>query len=244
MEKRIFLSLLIVICLLITGCGSKKEKEPTPDDLEPEYIEVKSVKIPDVSNLSVDEAIKKLNKSGFVNIAVETIKESSKTIEEGNVIKTTPAAGRSVKTNTAITLYESIGNLEYTVEDYTGKNYIEIETLLKNNYGINVIIEKKDSSGNYGAQEIIDQSVKKGTTLNKGDSIILYISNQNLQYPDMISEGWEEKDVQQFCEKYELNCTIEKVEDSNYDSGTIIYQSRSPKTPITAKETLRIKIAK
>ena len=215
----------------------------------PSFTKIPDVKIPDVKNLSVVDAETKLKKAGF-EVNVETIKEGNTEMEKGNVIKTEPQIGRSIKKGSKITLYESLGNETYTVEDYTGSNYIEIQTLLKNMYELDVKIEKKDvdTSKEYDEQEIIDQSVKAGTALGKGDSITLYIPNVSEDvYPDMVSEGWRVDDVKKFCDKYELNCEIKEVETTDYEDGTIYYQSREPKKPILKtnyKYDLQIKVAR
>ena len=213
----------------------------------PTFTKIPDVKVPNVANLSVVDAEAKLKKAGF-EVKVETIKEENEKIEKGNVIKTEPQSGRSIKKGSTITLYESLGEVSYVVEDYTGSNYIEIQTLLKNMYELDVKIEKKDvdSTKDYDAQEIVGQSVQVGTKLGKGDEIILYIPNDAPKYPDMVAEGWTEEDVQEFCDKNGLSCDIQHIENSNYEENTIYYQSRSPKTPVMKtgnKYDLVIKIA-
>ena len=213
----------------------------------PSFTKIPDVKVPDVTDLTVVDAEAKLKKAGF-EVKVETIKEENEKIEKGNVIKTEPQSGRSIKKGSTITLYESLGEVSYVVEDYTGSNYIEIQTLLKNMYELEVKIDKKDvdTSKDYDAQEIIGQSVPAGTKLGKGDEIILYIPNDAPKYPDMVAEGWTEDDVQEFCNKNGLSCDIQHVENGNYEENTIYYQSRSPKTPVMKtgnKYDLVIKIA-
>ena len=215
----------------------------------PHFTKIPDVKVPKVKDLTVIKAEEKLKKAGF-EVNVETIKEENEKVEKGHVIKTDPIEGRSIKKGSKITIYESLGKETYTVEDYTGSNYIEIQTLLKNMYEIDVKIEKKnvDSTKSYGEQEIIDQSVKAGTVLGKGDEIILYIPNEVEEYPDMVSEGWSPEAVEEFCNKYELKCDIQYIETTQYEEGTIYYQSRSPKTEILAntgyKYDLVVKFAK
>ena len=199
----------------------------------PHFSKIPDATIPDVSGLTVVQAEKKLKKAGF-EVAIETVKEANEKVEKGMVIKTEPQAERSIKKGSTITIYESLGDETFTVEDYVGSNYIEIQTLLVNVHGLDVKIEKKDvdPSKEYSEQEIIEQSVKPGTAIGKGDKIILYIPSDAETYPDMVAEGWSVSDVEKFCSKYELSCDIQHIETSEYDDGTIYYQSRSPKTKI------------
>lgn len=211
----------------------------------PYFAKVPDIKIPDVSNLTVIEAEEKLKKEGF-EVKLETIKEENNKVEKGKVIKTDPQAGRSIKKGSMITLYESLGEETYTVENYVGSNYIEIQTLLKNIHGLEVTIEKKDvdSTEEYDEQEIIEQSIPVGTVLGKGDSIILYIPNIVEGYPDMVSEEWSIDDVEAFCTKYGITLKIDYEENSQEKEGTLLSQSRSPKTPIVSGATLKIVVAK
>lgn len=199
----------------------------------PQFTKIPDVKIPDVANMTVVEAEAKLKELGF-EVAVETIKEESSTVEEGKVTKTDPIEGRSIKKGSTITIYESIGENTLAVEDYTGKNYIEIKTRLEDKYKIKVNIEQKDpeEGKEYDSQEIIGQSVTAGSVLKEGEEIILYIPSDVEKYPDMVAEGWTKSDVQAFCDKHELNCTIKDEKNSDVEAGVIFYQSRSPKTPI------------
>ncbi len=211
----------------------------------PYFTRIPDVKIPDVSGMTVIEAEEKLKSIGF-EVALETVKEENETVEKGDVIKTEPQEGRTIKKGSTITLYESLGAEIYVVEDYTGSNYIEIQTLLKEVHKLEVVIEKKDvdSTADYGKQEIIDQSVPAGTSLGKGDEIILYIPNIEDGYPNMVEENWTLEDVQAFCDKYNIKLRINYEETTQYEEGTLISQSRSPKTPIVSGASFTITIAK
>ena len=210
----------------------------------PALTKVPDIKIPDVSDMTVIEAEEKLKEAGF-EVALETKKEESDKYEKGDVIKTSPQAGRSVKKGTTVTIYESLGKESYVVEDYTGQNYIEVQTLLEKVYGISVTVEKKDvdDTDSYDEQEIIGQSVNKGTELASGDKITLYIPNIEDIYPNMVEDGWTVDDVKAFCEKYEITLKIDYQSTSEYVEGTLISQSRSPKTPIVSGSDLKIVVA-
>ena len=211
----------------------------------PYFTKIPDVKVPDVSKLTVVEAEEKLKKAGF-EVGLETIKEENEEIEKGKVIRTDPQAERSIKKGSVITLYESLGKETYKIEDYKGSNYIEIKTLLEKVHGLTVSVEKKDveSSGDYGEQEIIDQSIQPGTVVAKGDSIILYIPNTIDGYPNMVEDGWTVEDVEAFCTKYSITLKIDYEETTQYEEGTLISQSRSPKTPVVKGSNLKIVVAK
>ena len=212
----------------------------------PAVTEIPDVKVPDVSGMSIIDAEEKLKKLGFeVNTEVEKIE--SEEIAKGKVVKTEPAIGRSIKKGSKITLYESLGMETYEVEDFTGKNYIEVKTLLESLHKLEVEIEKKDvdltGDKEYSEQEIIGQSVEVGTKLVEGDKIILYIPNIVESYPDMVLEAWTRSDVEAFCEKYNITLKVKEEETNSYLEGIVIDQSREAKSPIISGSNLTITIA-
>ena len=205
-----------------------------------------NVKIPDVSGLSVSEAEKVLSGEGFV-VTDETEKEYSDKIEEGLVIGTNPAIGRSRAKGTKVTIIESLGkNDTYIIENYVGKNYIEVQTTLEKMYKMEVKIEKKeiDITKDMDLQAIIDQDLKEGTEIIVSDEnpakITLYIPDAYEQYPDFVSEGWTLAEIQEFAEKYQLNLDIKYSESDEYPVGTVIKQSRTGKIVNGASLTITV----
>lgn len=220
--------------------------------------EVEDVVVPDVVNLTLDEAIEKLTKEGFT---YTTEQQNSEKVEVGNVIKTVPKAGSTRKKGDTITIVESIGG-EYTyLEDYTGKNYTEVKAKLEL-LGINVLVEKKDVEDKEKYQDkeniIIDQSPKFVETentdekqlLEAGDTVTLYIPNIVNEYPDMVNEGWVLSDVIAFTKEYNIPLTVQdkdgktipETDYDNYQSATVINQSKPPKYAIVSGISLKVTI--
>lgn len=212
--------------------------------LIPKFTKIPDITVPDVSNLTVVEAEQKLKEAGF-EVAIETEKEASETVEKGDVIKTSPVAGRSIKKGTTITIYESLGKTMYVMEDFIGSNYIEIQAILENVHGLIVTIDKKDVDDVNGvdSQEIIAQEPAVGTKLAEGEEVTLYIPNILENYPDFIEEGYTREEVEAFAEKYGIVLEIEEVETLQYPENTVISQSRDDKTPIRKGAKLTVEIA-
>lgn len=201
--------------------------------------------VPDVTGLSVKEAVDKLQDAGFI-VADKEEEISSNEIDEGKVVKTNPAIGSKRKSGTEITLYVSLGDTQITVEDYTGKSYLEIKGKLEA-LGLYVIVEKKNvedgKENEYEDGKIIDQSAKPDEKLSKGDNITLYIPNVISKYPNFKDGTYTISDVQDFADTYELKLEVEYVETSEYEAGTIFYQSRPEGYTIVAGQTFKIKVA-
>ncbi len=210
----------------------------------PKLSEVPDVEIPSVSGMTVQKAEETLKKAGF-EVALEVEQIGDEKIPAGLVVKTEPSIGRKVKKGTKIKLYESLGDTVYTIEDYTGMNYIEVRTKLTDIYGLNVTIEKVDTDDDkdYDEQEIIKQDLEPGTEVSKGSKITLYIPNIVDEYPDFVTEAWTIEEIQNFCDKYGVVVTFVPVKTSEYPENTIISQSRSAKDPIVKGATLKIRYA-
>ena len=169
--------------------------------------DVKEVKVPDVTGLTLEEAIKKVEKQG---LKYTTKDEENADIEEGKVIRTEPKAGSTKTKGSTITIVESSGKEYLLLEDYTGKNYYEIKAKLELK-GIKVEMKTKEveNTSDYKDKEeqIIDQEPKpdkeKETKLYANDSVTLYIPEVDV-YPDMVKEKWTLSKVQDFDKENNL----------------------------------------
>lgn len=207
----------------------------------------KDVKIPDVKNLSVEDADTLLRKRGL-KVALKSEEEPSLEVEEGKIIGTKPEIGRVVKENTEITLIISTGQVTYEVEDLTGKNYREVKTELEIRYSLKVTVEEKEveeqKDKKYDKEEIIAQSVKKGEVLTTGDEIILYIPKVLEKYPDFVNESWSITDIQKWAKEKGVSLVIIEKETNEYKEGAIIAQSRAKDSVVVSGAELKITIAK
>ena len=211
----------------------------------PMITKVPEVTIPDVSNLTVDEATEKLEKMKLsVNPKVE--EEPSDKIEKGKIISTNPKIGKNVKEGTEITLTVSKGVEKIKIEDYKGQNYIKVQTELELQ-GLKVTIEKQDTDtkvSDADAQNIIGQSVKEGEELEKGGLITLYIPSNKKYYPDMVGETWTLGEARTWAIENNVKLSVSYRETNDHDPNVIIKQSKTTSDEIKANDTLEIMVAK
>ena len=212
--------------------------------LLPKLTEAKSVRIPDVKNMSVVEAESVLEDAGF-EVATETKDTSSEDVEVGNVVKTSPASGRTVKEGSIITLYISVGEGGYELEDLKGLNYIEQKAILEKMYNlyVEIIEDEIDVNSDYEKGEIISTEPEAGTILKEGDTIKLHIPDTNVSYPDFTNGEYSLSDIEEWAEKYSIDLLIEYEETSEYEAGTIFKQSKEAGEIVTEESTLKIYIS-
>lgn len=222
--------------------------------LLPKITNSAQISVPDVTNMTVVKAIETLQEEGFT-VSPEHIEKSSTVVEEGKVISTSPSGGTKHKKGYEITLYVSTGNKELEVEDYTGKNYLEVKGKLEA-YGINVFIEEKeieaDSEDNYEKNIIMEQSIKKGEYLTKGDNITLYIPDIKNVYPDFTDGTYSVSDIIDFSKEYKISVkfidkdgktiSINSENAYEYNDYKILNQNRKAGSVVTSGVSITIKI--
>lgn len=174
--------------------------------------DTKVVVVPDVTDKTVEEAIKLLEDKHFI---YDVEFESSNEVKEGNVIKTKPRAGSSKKKGSKIIIVESTGTEDVVLKDYINQNAESLKAKLESN-GIKVRVEKKEVEdakeyiGKVGI--VIDQMPKYNAeeeiTLEKDDELVLYVPDILADYPNMVEEEWSVSMVEEFTKKYGLTLKV------------------------------------
>lgn len=210
----------------------------------PKITENAKVEIPDVTGMSISQAENALENEGF-EVEGKTKKENSDKIDKDKVISTDPEIGRMIKKGTKVVLTVSKGSAKIKIDNYKGQNYYDVKAKLENAQ-ITVIIDKKDVPAADGVKEntILQQDVKAGEKLGKGDTITLTIPNIYTAYPDFTDGTYDVKSVEKFCEENDVTLDITYVEDASKEDGTIIYKNMATGSKVNKKDNLRIKVVK
>ena len=204
----------------------------------------KNIKIPNVSNLSKEDAESVLKENG-ISINNEIKEVASDSIEKGKVVKTEPTIGSSVKKGRSITIYISSGENKFIVENYKNLNFLTVKTKLEEVYKMKVVQKKKEveSLDSIDQYTILDQEPKEGSKLSIGDTITLYTPDIYEKYPDFVKDKWTIERVRDFARKYNINLQ-ESAVDSEKDKDTIIRQNRVAGSKIEANATLSVSYSK
>lgn len=219
--------------------------------LLPKLTDVADVIVPDVSGMSVAEAEALLTKNGLkIDPTIKTA--TSDTVPIDSIVKTDPRIGGQVKKGTVITLYQSVGEGTYELEDYTGRNYIEVKTILEREGKLFVLVVADDTIKDvtkYKENEIIRQDPAVGTKVSEGTTITLYIPDMTPIYPDFTktgADGYSEyslSDIQAFAKKYNLNLQEIYQARAGVTPGNIFAQEPKVGATVISGMTLKIYIA-
>lgn len=183
--KKYKLFLILGLIVLATGCSLSFEIDTANSNSKlDEDASSFSLVVPDVSGMILEDAQSILKLNGFD--VEEVLLVVNVDYEEGLVIKTEPAAGKKVDEEAPIKLYVS-SDSTYEVEDYTGKNCLEVKEQLE---ALNLVVEVKEKSylTTYEEFTIVEQEPSVGTILSSGDKVILYIPKIEVIYPDFVEE--------------------------------------------------------
>ncbi|MDQ0198550.1 Stk1 family PASTA domain-containing Ser/Thr kinase [Neobacillus ginsengisoli] len=208
----------------------------------PGLLAAKDVKIPDVSGKDLNDAIVKLHSKGLqVGKKIEMTNEE---IATGNVIKTDPNAGSTVKENSKITIYISSGKEKYDLSDFVGRQYDDVVLILaKNNFKD---IKKTEVYNDSDPGTIISQNPSGGQKVVPEDTVLEF----------EVSKGPEKillKDLSQYnlkaAQDYaaSVGLTLDASQEQYNDTipvGNVISQSPSAGTEMKKGDKVSVVISK
>jgi serine/threonine-protein kinase len=210
--------------------------------LLPELIAPKDITIPDVSGMELDEAITKIELAGLQ--VDEEIESPHDELEEGRVIKTNPEEGSTVKEDTSISIYVSIGKEKFELSDYTDRKYDDVIRFLENKNFKDIEITEVFDDSEPGT--ILSQNPESGEEVVPEETILEF----------EVSKGPEKiilKDLKQSNTKgaqdyvdsvgLTLDASEEKYDDT-IPAGNIISQSPEPGTEMKKGDTVSVVISK
>lgn len=210
--------------------------------LVPKVTAPKSIRVPDVQNMTVEKAEKTLQEKGFeVATKIKTVYDSD--VKKGYVVKTDPESGRTIKEGSIITIYQSLGVKQYTLKDYVGKGYSEVSSEL-DTYGIKISVTKEDPDETtckyIGNDLIIWQSLAGGSKVQSGDSISLKMLN-TVNFPNFSGKTQDEVSTWANHNCVTLNVEYQQTTDSTL-INKVINQSRPSGALVKNNDEMTIKI--
>ncbi len=194
------------------------------------------VKIPDVKNLTYENAVTVLASNGLkINDPKEIYDDE---IEEGKVVKTSPNIGETVKENSSITIYKSKGKKSENMESLTGFQYNSLKLRLEEEYK-SVTTHYIDSDAPEG--EITDQSPNEGTDVVRDEtSLEVWISKGTSTIILRDLTGLTKKDVQNYANDNKLKLNFKEEQSETVPKDSVISQSPAATAEVKEGETINI----
>ncbi|GIN91421.1 serine/threonine-protein kinase PrkC [Siminovitchia terrae] len=209
--------------------------------LMPSLMGAKVVKVPDVSGEMYEDAVLSLVQEGFV--IGETIEISDEDVSEGEVIKTSPKAGREVKKGSLINIYLSTGKETFELSDYKGRDYDEIvEQLEKEDF----VIDKEEEYDSAAPGTIIAQDPSPGTKVVPSETTLVFkvsLGEELVTVKDL--SGNNQKGLENYEESSGLKIDFSEEEYSDdVPEGLVIRQDPAPGTEVMKGSTVKVTMSK
>ncbi len=206
--------------------GERVEKNTTVEVVVSSKLVGEEITVPDVSGMDEESAQKTLEGEGLTVGTSEFIYSSD--YAEGEVIKTTPAAGSKVGKDTEIIMQVSRGEEKISVPNVKGEKDSTAQSTLKNaGLTIGKVTYQYDDSVSKGL--VISQSIGGGEKVSKGTSIDLVVSNGPKPEEKVSVQnfaGQYEESLLEWADENGINARKQGEEYSNnYAAGMIISQS-------------------
>lgn len=235
-KKKKWPIILTVLFLLILTAGTLMVT------IGPDIFGPKEKEVPDVSGMEVEDAVAELMSSGFV---VGDRKEiSDDEVEEGNVIRTNPKAGKMIKEGNKIDLYISTGKETMELSDYRGRNYDDVYRLLEGK-GFKDI-KKTEEHDDSEPGTILDQNPSGGESVIPEDTTLEFKVSKG---PELVTlrdlKGYNQSNLDVYAENTGL--VIESTEEAYHDTiqaGSVISQKPEPGTELKPGSKVSVVISK
>jgi beta-lactam-binding protein with PASTA domain len=198
------------------------------------------VSVPNVCDLTLDEAVEELNNFGLEGVVVE--RRFDQIIEEGNVIIQEPLPDARVKKGRIINLTVSLGPETIKVPHLTGVSYEQGVSIVRR---LGLVIAGVDSvfSDSVEIGGIIGTVPEAEDAVKKGDGIKLILSKGLIRkMPNVV--GVQLSRAQVTLEK--MGLIVGKVEEitGSGQKGTIIVQNPEPGRIVNSGDTVTIMVIK
>lgn len=198
------------------------------------------VVIEDVTDMTVEEAIRILEEQGFV--IGEQEERNNEEIESGNIIETNPQAGRERDKGTTVDLIVSIGKELTKMEDFVGKQRDDVIDALEeyNSYDF-----REEYSSEHAAGEIIGQTPEAGEEIHVNETdVVLTVSRgqEQVTVRDLMAFNDANRSEYEKSSGFKVNVTGEEYSDK--PAGEVISQTPKAGTKLEKGGTINVVISK
>ncbi|MGZ4141924.1 MAG: Stk1 family PASTA domain-containing Ser/Thr kinase [Actinomycetota bacterium] len=201
----------------------------------------KTVTIPDVANLSTQQAIDRLQKAGLDPQLQDPINSS---LAAGLVVRTDPAANAKVKSGTLVKVFYSIGPKIVTIPDVTGKTQADATTALTA-AGLKVGKVTRQASETVATGLVISSNPPGGSLLQAGKTVDLVISSGRPQQTVPDVTHLSQADAQDALARANLKAQVvmEDISTCPEQPGYVCRQDPAAGQKVTEGSTVTIFVA-
>ena len=185
------------------------------------------IEVPDVVGMTLEEATEELEATGFV--IGEVREQYSEEVEEGQVIRTTPEAGRMRDPETEINLYVSQGPETIKVNDYVGRSIEQVRPLVADSFQS---VTENEEFSDEPIGTIIAQQPEAGEEVNALETELILTVSKGPETRELLDlRGYNARALEDYAASsgFVINSSA-RENSSEVPAGEVIRQSPEPGT--------------
>lgn len=224
-RNRIWLFLLPIVLLVVfflVWLGQTPQEVQIPEDL---------------IGMTYDEAIELLDEYSLT--LGETFEEYNEEVDEGVVFRTSPDTGSTVREGSEIDLTVSLGEEEYTIEDYVGENFEEVRAQL-DELGFTVEREEETHESIEEGQITIQDIEPGEQVLISETTITLTVSTGRASTELIDFSGLTRDEVLDYVDQYNLNLNTSVESSDSIPADQVISQDPAPGSDLFAGDRISV----
>ncbi|WP_100404523.1 Stk1 family PASTA domain-containing Ser/Thr kinase [Bacillus solitudinis] len=204
----------------------------------PNFFKVAEVEVPDVLELSFEEAQAQMREQRLVVVRQDV---KSEEVPADHVVRQYPQSGLKVKENTEVTLYVSTGQEQVKVDNYIGLPVDRAERMLKSLDFAVELIEHETEDQAPGL--VLSQNPKEGTMVIADETTIYLTYSIEPQIRLRNLEGEEEASAKNYLNEVGLRGEFQTENHDSIAKGRVIRQSPEAFTMLEKGEDVKVIIS-
>lgn len=202
---------------------------------------VKEVEVPDLVNLSENEARDKISSLGLLMEVTDRV--HNKDIPDGQIISQNPKPGETNKISNPIKIVVSKGPRKVLVPSLVGQSYDKVDIILEREGLAEGALNQEYSD--YPNGVVIRQSIAPGISVEEGTLIdyVISIGPEKLAMPDYTRKNIDDVKTDLIVKDLILGNVIYEVS-SEYPENTVISQSIQSGTEVSRKSVIDFTVSK
>ncbi|MDR0788858.1 MAG: Stk1 family PASTA domain-containing Ser/Thr kinase [Bifidobacteriaceae bacterium] len=230
-KKIIIGSVIGAVVLIIIIAALLLNKKPVEEPIE-------DVVVPTITSTTTeDEACKKIEDIG---LECEILNDSDSVLPKGIFSKQDPTGGSTVKTGSTVKVYYSSGPDVTAIPEVKDKTQEEVKKILES-AGYKVGVTNTENSVDVKSNQVTRTEPASGATVKKGTTVNIYISNGQIDLPDLV--GLTKAEAQTKLAERRLTASFEEKESDTAVPGTVMEQSPTAGN-VVQLSVVRVYIAK
>ncbi|MGW5715661.1 Stk1 family PASTA domain-containing Ser/Thr kinase [Amycolatopsis sp. NPDC003865] len=200
------------------------------------------VKVPDLKDLTKDDAETKLKEAGLTLNQVQDV-DVSDDDQVGKVVSQTPQAGNEVQQGTSVSISIGKGKQQKQVPNFTGKSFSEAQSALT---GLGFSVKRVDQQSDQPKDQVLQQT-PNGGSVPVGSTITLTVStgqpDNKIEMPQLV--GMSVDDAQAKLQSMGWTGQLREQSDrtSNKPEGTVTKQSVPPGQQIDKDQNITVSVS-